>query len=896
MSKRPKSSTGACAAAPNSVGRPGRPQERRPRTALAAIALLTSALLASTAGARVLEQEGPCTTDVQTDAPRDISVLNDGGTNFLAVADSGNDRVYVGYGSPSNCIWRIGTTGTGDGQLDDPAGVVLDSEGYVYVADTGNGRIQKFDTYMGKATTDPLGFELVFDSVSGSGSFGLSAPEGLGTYLDDGLDQIYVADTGNRRIVVFGASGTFIQAFGEEDADGDLETFEGGTFFDPADVAVCGGNGPHPGRIYVLDRGAGLVQAFSPLDDGPSFLYAFGRPGDQLGELDAPSSIGLDINCNVYVADTGNDRVQIFTPEGRFLEQLDAASEPTGVAVGNRLFVSKEGSDSVARYEYIDWDTNGDGNIDDDGDDLPDLWEEEGIDFDGDGTADFLLPGADPRHKDVYVEVDFAGGEEPVPVPGRPDLADNLELVERAFDDAPVSNPDGSTGIHLHLERGDSIAGLAGKGIVFDVSPPLPAGLTTFPLYFPKIKSDYFGSPAQRIAPNAVNLLAAKELVYHYAVWGFGLCSTVPLPITPTSQCTALFPNSGSSEVGGNDFLLALQTITKPVTRAGTFMHELGHNFGMDHGGRVDGHPDGANCKPNYLSVMNYEFQAGIPNDTPTLGVRIDYSREELPVLDENDLDEHAGVGAAPVGPGGAETDRTAWSPDGVNILQQRADLPIDWDNDGALETGLVFDVNAFPIVGCGKNNPTPGDMLRGAEDWGQLIYNNRRVAFRSADGSPLGGTSDEISVDDLALLPELLNRPPDCSAAFLSTDELWPPNHAFHDISVAGVTDPDGDDVTIAVTSVFQDEPLLTGGAGASCPDATGLGTDTVSVRAERSGGRGAPGDGRVYHVGVTATDEHGATCEAVLPVCVPHDQRPGHACVDQGALFDSTGAGGCS
>ena len=114
----------------------------------------------------------------------------------------------------------------------------------------------------------------------------------------------------------------------------------------------------------------------------------------------------------------------------------------------------------------------------------------------------------------------------------------------------------------------------------------------------------------------------------------------------------------------------------------------------------------------------------------------------------------------------------------------------------------------------------------------------------------------------------------------------LWPPNHQFVDVSVVGVTDPDGDLVTITITGITQDEPLNGGGSGNTCPDATGVGTATASLRAEREG----TGDGRVYHIAFTGDDGRGGRCASTVTVCVPHDQA-GQACVDQGPLVDSTG-----
>jgi hypothetical protein len=130
------------------------------------------------------------------------------------------------------------------------------------------------------------------------------------------------------------------------------------------------------------------------------------------------------------------------------------------------------------------------------------------------------------------------------------------------------------------------------------------------------------------------------------------------------------------------------------------------------------------------------------------------------------------------------------------------------------------------------------------------------------------------------------VNLPPDCSTAVPSVFELWPPNHQFRRISISGVTDPDGDPVTITINSIFQDERVKGGGSGSNCADGDGVGTDTAQVRADRA----PTGDGRVYHIGFTADDGKGGTCTGKVKVCVPHDQGKGKTCVDQGSLFDST------
>jgi streptogramin lyase len=133
-------------------------------------------------------------------------------------------------------------------------------------------------------------------------------------------------------------------------------------------------------------------------------------------------------------------------------------------------------------------------------------------------------------------------------------------------------------------------------------------------------------------------------------------------------------------------------------------------------------------------------------------------------------------------------------------------------------------------------------------------------------------------------------NRAPDCSLAGPSVDRLWPPNHKFVDINILDVTDPDGDVISILIDSIRQDEPVDTFGDGKFTPDGMGVGSDTASVRAERSGNKKVPGNGRVYHIDFTADDGNGKSCTGSVTIGVPHDQGKQKVPVDDGALFDST------
>ena len=124
-------------------------------------------------------------------------------------------------------------------------------------------------------------------------------------------------------------------------------------------------------------------------------------------------------------------------------------------------------------------------------------------------------------------------------------------------------------------------------------------------------------------------------------------------------------------------------------------------------------------------------------------------------------------------------------------------------------------------------------------------------------------------------------NQPPDCSGASPSINTLWPPNHKFASVNILGVTDPDGDPVTIIIDSIHQDEPV------GKEPDGMGIGTSTAQVRSERSG----KGNGRVYEISFTSEDGQGGSCTGVVYISVPHDQS-GMPAIDDGPLYDSTTA----
>ncbi|OGO45246.1 MAG: hypothetical protein A2W37_13100 [Chloroflexi bacterium RBG_16_63_12] len=148
--------------------------------------------------------------------------------------------------------------------------------------------------------------------------------------------------------------------------------------------------------------------------------------------------------------------------------------------------------------------------------------------------------------------------------------------------------------------------------------------------------------------------------------------------------------------------------------------------------------------------------------------------------------------------------------------------------------------------------------------------------AYTVGDGN--GGT--DTATVTITVNPA--NTLPDCSAATTDEVSIWSPDKTFRPVHVIGVTDPDGDPVTIIITSLFQDEST-----GNNWPDGRGIGTDTAELRAERDGN----GDGRVYHIFFDASDGRGGLCSGEVKIgVVPHDQGSGINAIDQGALYNST------
>jgi tripartite motif-containing protein 71 len=235
-------------------------------------------------------------------------------------------------------MWNVGEAGAGAGQFSSPRGLTISGE-YLFVADTGNNRIQRWnagpaveheiswggfgsDEGFFKAPADVAAYgSLVFvvdsgnnriqvfdrDGVfqnswgsAGSGDGQFSNPSSIA--LDYSMN-VYVTDTGNHRVQKFTQDGEFLDSWGSEGSGN-------GQFIELAGISVAAGTN----EVFVVDRSLGRVQAFEP--DG-TFHGTLGSPGSGPGQFNQPSGIWADAYY-IYVSDTGNNRMLVLSTSGEF--------------------------------------------------------------------------------------------------------------------------------------------------------------------------------------------------------------------------------------------------------------------------------------------------------------------------------------------------------------------------------------------------------------------------------------------------------------------------------------------------------------------------------------------------------------------------------------------------
>lgn len=219
------------------------------------------------------------------------------GSGSIYVADTGNHRVQKCTSDGTSCLTLLGVSGesgSDNTHFDRPSGIALDGAGNIYVGDQNNHRIQKC-TPAGVCTT-----LAGVTGVSGADNTHFNGPMGVTV---DGSGNMYVADAWNKRVQKCSAGGSCSTFAGVTGVWGD----DFAHFGEPRDVAVDAA-----GRVYVADIGNNRVQVF---DATGAYLTTIGGSyGSRSGELRNPAGVDVDNQGNVYVTDSTNGRIQKFAP------------------------------------------------------------------------------------------------------------------------------------------------------------------------------------------------------------------------------------------------------------------------------------------------------------------------------------------------------------------------------------------------------------------------------------------------------------------------------------------------------------------------------------------------------------------------------------------------------
>jgi len=240
-------------------------------------------------------------------------------------------------------VLTFGRQGQGPGEFQDPRGVAVDAAGNIYVADTGNHRVQVFDAN---------GKYLRGWGQYGSGPGEFNEPWGIAV---DGEGNVYVADTWNYRVQKFDSMGKFVRMWGESgDTGGDAGALPG-AFYGPRAVALA-----RDGTVLVMDTGNKRIQRFTA--DG-EFVGGYGGFGAGPGQFWEPVGLAVDGEGNVYVADTWNHRVQVLDREMRYVREWGVKTW-AGESVLNKPYVAVDGRGHVYAsdpegHRVLEWTVGG---------------------------------------------------------------------------------------------------------------------------------------------------------------------------------------------------------------------------------------------------------------------------------------------------------------------------------------------------------------------------------------------------------------------------------------------------------------------------------------------------------------------------------------------------------
>ena len=283
-----------------------------------------------------------------TESLRDVAVDAAGSLFFANTYTHRIRRV-----DPSGTITTVAGTGeqgySGDGgpavqaQLDSPLGVAVDAAGNLYIADTYNHRIRR---------VDPSG---TITTVAGTGGPGYSGDGGPAVqarlHYPAGVaaaaaGNLYIADTGNHRILWVEPSGTIttVAGTGVPGHTGDGGPAVQAQLRFPGDVAVDA-----TGNLYIADTDNDRIRRVDP-SGTITTVAGTGEPGHTgdggpavQARLYSPADVAVDAAGNLYIADTYNDRIRRVDPSGTITTVADGLSNPAGVAVdaAGSLFIAE---------------------------------------------------------------------------------------------------------------------------------------------------------------------------------------------------------------------------------------------------------------------------------------------------------------------------------------------------------------------------------------------------------------------------------------------------------------------------------------------------------------------------------------------------------------------------
>ena len=253
--------------------------------------------------------------------------------HLWGVAVSDTDEIAVTeevkiFDSSGNYLRTFGRHGSNQGEFDCPHGICYDRSRNIFIAETGNHRIQMFS-----------GEGRCIGMFGGKGSLDsqLSNPWGLSL---DANGNIIVADSGNKLIKIFSTDGKFVRKIGGP-----------GSFSFPVHCVQC------DEYLIVSDKHDHCIKVFST--EG-KYHYKFGQKGGGNGEFDCPRCLAVTQSNHLMVCDAGNNRIQVFELNGKFVgkfgtkgSNLGELNNPTSVVVlsSGRIVVSDFNNNRIQIFE-----------------------------------------------------------------------------------------------------------------------------------------------------------------------------------------------------------------------------------------------------------------------------------------------------------------------------------------------------------------------------------------------------------------------------------------------------------------------------------------------------------------------------------------------------------------